>query len=377
MIGQRLTAQRLGAQLLAGRRSTDVISVVDRLLAVQAQDARGARLAIRARSRGLTAADVDRCLTVDRSLVVSWLNRGTLHLVRSEDYWWLHELTTPQLTTGNAYRLRQEGGSTADADRGVTVIERALAEVGPMTRVQLRERVAASGVRTQGQALIHLLLLASIRGLVIRGPMIGGEQAFVLVRDWLGDRPPPLDRDEALGRLARRYLAGHGPAGAPDLARWAGIRLSDARRGFAIVEDEVDTSDDNVMLRGAPSARLPAPRLLGPFDPLLLGWASRRFVLGTDAGVVTSNGIFHPVALVRGRVVATWTMPDGVARLRPLEPIDALTERALERDAADVRRYLGLGLVGTPPCWDPALSGDGFACRVTETSGISRATCSL
>lgn len=350
MIGQRLTAQRLGAQLLAGRRSTDVISVVDRLLAVQAQDARGARLAIRARSRGLTAADVDRCLTVDRSLVVSWLNRGTLHLVRSEDYWWLHELTTPQLTTGNAYRLRQEGGSTADADRGVTVIERALAEVGPMTRVQLRERVAASGVRTQGQALIHLLLLASIRGLVIRGPMIGGEQAFVLVRDWLGDRPPPLDRDEALGRLARRYLAGHGPAGAPDLARWAGIRLSDARRGFAIVEDEVDTSDDNVMLRGAPSARLPAPRLLGPFDPLLLGWASRRFVLGTDAGVVTSNGIFHPVALVRGRVVATWTMPDGVARLRPLEPIDALTERALERDAADVRRYLGLGLVGTPPC---------------------------
>jgi hypothetical protein len=44
----------------------------------------------------LSASDVDAALA-DRSLVVSWLNRGTLHLVRAEDYWWPHPLTTPQL----------------------------------------------------------------------------------------------------------------------------------------------------------------------------------------------------------------------------------------------------------------------------------------
>ena len=37
-------------------------------------------------AEGLTAADVDRALTEERSLLITWLNRGTLHLVRSEDY---------------------------------------------------------------------------------------------------------------------------------------------------------------------------------------------------------------------------------------------------------------------------------------------------
>jgi len=87
--------ERLAAQLLTGRPATSVADVVERILAVQAQDPRGARLAIRSRSVGLTAADVDAALN-DRSLVISTLNRGTLHLVRREDFWWLHELTTPR-----------------------------------------------------------------------------------------------------------------------------------------------------------------------------------------------------------------------------------------------------------------------------------------
>ena len=99
-------AERLTAQLLAGPPATDPVAVAERLVAIQAQDPRGARLAVRARTKGLTAADVDRALTGDRSLVVTWLNRGTLHLVRSEDYAWLHALTTPPLFTGNARRVR-------------------------------------------------------------------------------------------------------------------------------------------------------------------------------------------------------------------------------------------------------------------------------
>ena len=72
--------------MLAGERASDPVAVARRLLAVQGQDQRGARLAIRARSDGLTAADVDRALSEDRSLLITWLNRGTLHLIASEDY---------------------------------------------------------------------------------------------------------------------------------------------------------------------------------------------------------------------------------------------------------------------------------------------------
>jgi hypothetical protein len=71
-------AARLTAQLLAGESARDAVAVAERLLAVQAQDSRGARLAVRARTlgTGTTAADVDRALTADRTLVISWLNRG-------------------------------------------------------------------------------------------------------------------------------------------------------------------------------------------------------------------------------------------------------------------------------------------------------------
>ena len=111
--------------------------------------------------------------------MITWLNRGTLHLVAREDYPWLHALTTPQLFTANARRLDQEGVSPDEADRAVAVIERSLADEGPLTRKQLGQRIAPTGVRIEGQALLHLLLLACLRGLALRGPMAGGEQAYV------------------------------------------------------------------------------------------------------------------------------------------------------------------------------------------------------
>ncbi|HEY7920345.1 MAG TPA: crosslink repair DNA glycosylase YcaQ family protein, partial [Streptosporangiaceae bacterium] len=227
-----LTADRAVAQLLSGPPADRAEQVAERLLAIQGQDPRGARLAIRVRSQGLSAADVDQALTVDRSLVISWLNRGTLHLVHSADYWPLHQLTTPQLETPCTRRLTQEGIPPAEADRAADLIERFLDRDGPLTRAQLAERLESAGVRTQGQALVFLTFLSSLRGISVRGPMIGKQHAYVLARDWLGLPPARPDRDAALAWLARRYLAGHAPATERDLAKWAGLPLRDARRGL-------------------------------------------------------------------------------------------------------------------------------------------------
>ena len=175
-----LIATRLTSQLLAGPPARSVEAVVDRLLAIQAQDARGFRLSVRARSAGVAAPDVDRALTVDRSVVVTWLNRGTLHLVRADDYWWLQSLTTPQIAAGNRRRLGQEGVSDKQAVRAVDIIGDAVTEDGPLTREQLRTRLDTAGIPTAGQALVHLLFAATLRGLVVRGPMVDGHHAFVV-----------------------------------------------------------------------------------------------------------------------------------------------------------------------------------------------------
>lgn len=332
--------ERLTAQLLAGPPARDPETVVQRLLAVQGQDPRGARLAIRARSYGLTAADVDRALN-ERALLITWLNRGTLHLVHSEDYPWLQALTAPRLMTGSARRLAQEGLTPDTAERGVQTIERALAEEGPLTRGQLRERIAAAGIRTEGQALVHLLLAASLRGIVVRGPMIGREHAYVLVRDWL-PAPGPIDRDRALKELARRYLAGHGPADDRDLAKWAGLPLRDARAGLgAIASELIEREDGLVDLKSrSPAAKLPPPRLLGSFDPVLHGWVSREPILVDKRPIITLNGVFRPFALVRGRAVAVWSMRAGEIVLRPFGRLMRADADALRVDALAVVAYL-------------------------------------
>ena len=339
-----MLADRLAAQLLTGPPARDPLAVPERLLAIQAQDLRGALLAVRARSTGLTRADVEDACTRDRSLVVTWLNRGTLHLVRAADYPWLQELTAPKTRVANGRRLQQEGVDTRAATRGVRIIVDALGREGALTREQLRARLDAGGVPTAGQALVHLLVHASLDGHVVRGPFVGGTQAFVLTRDWLGD-VDAVPREEALARLARRYLAGHGPADDRDLAKWSGLPLGDARAGLrAIAAELIERPDGGVDLRGRRRRAAPRPpaRLLGSFEPLLLGWRSRTDVLGTHQGVVTVNGIFRAIALVDGAAVGTWRIEPAAVELTPFGPLVPSVRRALERDAADVLRYLAL-----------------------------------
>jgi Winged helix DNA-binding domain len=334
-------AERFSSQGLAGPPGRDPGAVAERLLAVQGQDPRGARLAVRARSEGLTAADVDRALSEERSLLITWLNRGTLHLVRSEDYPWLQMLTTPPLFSSCSRRLRQEGIAPEQGERAVATIERSLADEGPLTRQQLRERLESAGVPMQGQALIHLLFLAAVRGVAVRGPMVGKDHAYILVHDWL-EPAKPVDRDVALAELARRYLVGHAPADDRDLARWAGLPLRDARAGLAAIAAELVERDDGLVHLAAcpPTTEVPAPRLLGAFDPLLLGWTSRELILGPHTHLVTMNGIFRPFALVKGRAVGTWRLNRGKVTIEPLGRIGKQANGALAADAADVERFM-------------------------------------
>ena len=186
-------------------------------------------------------------------------------------------------------------------------------------------------------------MYASLRGAIVRGPVVGSEQAFVLVEDWLGSQPP-LDRGEALAMLARRYLAGHGPATSRDLAKWAGLPLRDARAGVSAIEDDLVEGPDGTLACGVfdEVADAPSPRLLGAFEPLLLGWESREPVVGHLApGLITNNGVFRAFALVGGRAAATWRLDRGRVVIEPLVRIDARTRAALDAEAEEVLRFLG------------------------------------
>jgi hypothetical protein len=171
--------------------------------------------------------------------------------------------------------------------------------------------------------------------------MRDGHHAFALVRDWLGE-PAPVDRDSALAELARRYLAGHGPAAEGDLAKWAGLPLRDVRAGLGAIASELAQRTDGLLdlaarMKPAPP---PPPRLLGAFDPLLLGWRSREGILGASHTIATVNGLFRPFALVRGRALATWKLSGADVELQPFAPLAPADRAALSADGEDVVRFL-------------------------------------
>ena len=326
MESAELRKRRSAAQLLDAR-PRPAPEVVGRLLAVQAQELRSARLAVRARSSGLIAADIDRELTEERSLVVGWVLRGTLHLVRREDYAWLHALTASRQLTGSLRRLREEGVSPAEAEHAVGIVESALAAEGPLTRTELAEQLAAAGIRAELPAVRHLLRLAALEGVAILGPVRSGAQAYALTQEWLGAELPAVDRDAALATLGARYLAGHAPATDEDLAAWAGLPLRDARTALAEIKTDL------------PPAAEPPPRLLPSFDPYLLGWKNRSFAVPPAHArrVHPGGGVLRATATVHGLAVGTWSLRGGRVELDLFAPEHAA---AFEEEAADVERFV-------------------------------------
>jgi hypothetical protein len=376
---RQLLTRRSASQMLDRRLRGEPESAVRTLLAVQAQDRTAWRLALRARVEGITAADVNASLTEKRSLLVAWLNRGTLHLVCADDYPWLLALTGPTLVVANSRRLAQEGLSTEEVERGVALIERSLASEGPLTRAQLRERLAAHTIRTEGQALVHLLFAAVIRGHAVLGPMVGIHHAFAHAREWLGRgalAPQAGGRDRALTELARRYLIGHGPATDADLAKWSGLPMRDVRVGLRAIGGElVELGGGLVELAGGAaaaaldpaaaldedSAPLP-PRLLPSWDPCTVGWRDREpFIRRADDPIVIppGGGLFRPLATVDGSAAATWSIRrerDHVAvRIDPFRPLGDEARAALQAEAADIARFEGRTLLGGAPEWSDSV----------------------
>lgn len=126
-----------------------------------------------------------------------------------------------------------------------------------------------------------------------------------------------MSPEQALTDLVRGHLAAYGPVTRRDLAFFfgAGLRQVDAAvaaLGAELVQRSGPGSTTYLDLAEPPSVGAdPGLRLLAEFDGLLLGFEGHnrnRFV--DEAGLsriwAKVNGVFSPVVLHEGRLVATW-----------------------------------------------------------------------
>jgi hypothetical protein len=337
-----------------------LVKVVGDIGGAQAQVMSAAELQLGVRSKA-RVEDVRKALWHDKTLVKTWLMRGTLHLIpsvdlplytaamRSRRVWpnntWLKwvQLTEPELVS-----LIKSIGDALDQ---------------PMTREELIAavgRTSSDHVRTVLKSGWSTLLKPVARsGRLCSGPNRGTSVTFVRPDVWL-ESWRDLDPDEAVLEVARRYLRAYGPATKNDFARWFGAWPGVAKAAWTglageLVPVSIDGRRAEVLtadvkqLRSA--AGLSSVLLLPAFDPFLMGHDSRDHLFEPSfrPRVSRTAGWISAVLLTDGRVTGTWTHSVARQTLRiVVDPFGKLPPKVwpkIQARAEELATTLGLAEV--------------------------------
>ena len=246
--------------------------------------------------------------------------RGTLHLIPAEDHRWMISLFGPSSFSAGRGRRKELGLDESTLYKAFESFATFFTQEGPLTRQKLAEMLALEGIRVENQAIHHIVRSGGFLGYITHGPLLDGKtETFVLADEWLaGIERPELDREEALARLASRYVRAFGPTTDRDFAVWSGLPLRDARAGWDAISGELVEVD----VGGEPMAALRAAldsrfrgndegvvKLLGFFDTYLLGYRGRGLAVGAEhlSRVNAGGGMIRPVVTIDGLAVATWS----------------------------------------------------------------------
>lgn len=196
-------------------------------------------------------------------------------------------------------------------------------------------------------------------GLIVHGPPASVGAPLASLEQWIPGGLRPMDEEQAIRELVRRYFGAYGPATVQDLATWSGIPMGllrparQAVRGslveFAMAGQATkllsDRRDESALQRGLPVEA--APRFLPRYDNILLGFRDRsRFVDPRHQRfVVSRTGQMEATFLIDGRVAGTWGSKrrgtELIITLRPFRGISTGGLKGLRREAELLSEFYG------------------------------------
>lgn len=378
--------------LVPATSATSVVQAVSNLLAVQGQQVSALPHALLERTPSAKFSDVSTAFN-QLELVRSRPMRGTVHITSAADYHWLR-LTLNQRST---YSLRNQlvlgGISETDLETAWQLVKTHAGEQG-IRRKDMFALWVLSGLAVKAQnatspqappteqARVNrwcTLMMWELdrNGLVVEGPMGTNEHRFIdatclpaATSAASGYKFDPTNLRAARMEVARRYAYGHGPVSVADLARWTALPVTQARQ--ALEDAASDSSDIKQIIRvkiekntftpAAPPkavkeynqllymrADLPdlltdnlsqARRLiyLPAFDELHVGYRNRTCLTdgaGEKLICPTANGLFRPLIVNNGRLIAVRPASSGVIWLDKPTPymdkrVNKLVDNRLE-----------------------------------------------
>ena len=346
-----IAAWRLASQWVT-QPGDDARAVVGHLLGVQAENPRQSEWAVAARTSA-PRPDAVPALLADATVIRTHVLRSTWHYVLAEDVGWLLDLSGQRVRGVVTSMLALRGFDDATLRLVEDIVTTILADRPDRTRQELRDALAAVGLEIDGMAAAQIFSVAELDQLICSGRPRDGEHTYALFDDRV-PHPKRLDREEALAEIVVRYVTGHGPATARDLAYWATLGLRDVSRGLAAAADRLRSfeHDGKIYWHAADSEPPTSPggprgNLLLALDELHNGFQNSRYVLD-EAGLVPRATRYPAIgmALVDGQFVAVHTRTVTPTAVRfdlvGWRPLDAEEISVLTAAADRVGSYLGL-----------------------------------
>lgn len=340
-----LNRATLARQLLLARADRPVLSTVEHLGGLQAQQPFSPYYQLWSRLRGFVPSALAGLL-LDRTVVRIAAQRGTIHLLSGPDALalrpWIQPIYVADLRV-NTEHAKALAGIDVDA---VAEAARALLDDEPRTMAELGALLAPSWPGVAPTHLAHaarnLLALVQVPPRAVWGQ--SGQTRLTTVERWLGR---PLDPAPSPEAFVRRYLGAFGPASVADLQTWCGLTrlrpVVDALRPELVVfRDEAGRELFDLPDAPRPPADTPAPvRFLPDFDNLLRSHADRTRVIDdvTRKRLNRRNGVVPHALLVDGEVAGWWRLDGGVLAVTPYRPLSAAETSEVEAEGRELLAF--------------------------------------
>lgn len=300
----------LARQMLLAREKRPALGVVERLVGLQAQQARPPFVGLWSRLDAFRREELLKLLT-SRKVVRATLMRATLHLMSAKDYVAFRPALQPMLSLGTTSVLRDRA-KDLDVDAIVAAARETLAR-RPGAFAEIRRSLVESfpngDERAMGYAVRTSLPLVTIPDDSTWG--FRADSSFGLAESWIGK---PLSNREQTESLVLRYLEAFGPATAADVKTWSGLQgaqpvLDSLRPKLLVLRDERKRELFDLPQAPRPEEDTPAPpRFIAAFDNLILSHTDRSRIVPAEhrPRIATKNLQVLPTFLVDGFVAGTW-----------------------------------------------------------------------